>query len=335
MKKDNMSLENPVDFTEGLKRFGNQPEIYTKTLKIYFREYSDIAKIVTKVLIEKNNKDAAKVIHGIKGSAGILGLVDLYEALQTLEDYLKGDLIESEVLADLTKDLSQKTEISKRLTLTYIHGERVEELAEVEAPLASTTVKSLLKELYGAIKIHSPRVSAEVISELIAKGLPETAVRHLDHLKGLLKDFLFHLALDELQPLLDMYEVKASSPIDHRLSGKPFILTIDDQTIMLQLMVTILSQEYEVLTATNGSSALQVLSLIHPRLILADRGLPDISGIQLCHIIRETSQVPIVIVSGTLNSEDDQDKSDSLYSGYLLKPFKVEDLLQTVKAYLN
>lgn len=114
------------------------------------------------------------------------------------------------------------------------------------------------------------------------------------------------------------------------------ILVIDDEINLLNVIKDyLLIESYDVYTADNGKKALELFEEIDPDFIILDLMLPDISGEEICKIIRKESDVPILMLTAK-SSEDD--KVTGLYIGaddYLTKPFSPRELVGRVRAILR
>jgi DNA-binding response OmpR family regulator len=117
---------------------------------------------------------------------------------------------------------------------------------------------------------------------------------------------------------------------------KTQIVAADDDPQLLRLIARNLEFEgYEVLTASDGTSALAQIERSSPDLVLLDVMMPRMDGFAVCQRVREFSSVPIIIVTAR---GQDQDKVKGLDLGaddYLTKPFSVEELLARVRAVLR
>ena len=114
------------------------------------------------------------------------------------------------------------------------------------------------------------------------------------------------------------------------------VLVIDDEPPIRKLLKMGLStQGYQILEATNGKIALELLAQ-NPDLIILDLGLPDIQGHELLRTIRSRNEsVPIVVLS---SRGDEAGKVQALDLGaddYLTKPFGMEELLARMRAALR
>src|SRR3982075_3640069 len=111
------------------------------------------------------------------------------------------------------------------------------------------------------------------------------------------------------------------------------ILIVDDEPPIRKLLrMGLGTQGYDVLEASNGKIALELLSE-NPALIILDLGLPDIQGHDLLRMIRGRNDgVPIVVLS---SRGDEAGKVQALDLGaddYLTKPFGMDELLERPRA---
>jgi len=114
------------------------------------------------------------------------------------------------------------------------------------------------------------------------------------------------------------------------------ILIIDDEQNLLDVVEDYLKKnDYEVYTADSGSKALKMFRELEPDLLILDLNLPDISGEDLCWMIRQESDVPILMLTAK-TSEDDKVHGLSLGADdYLTKPFSPRELVGRVQAILR
>jgi DNA-binding response OmpR family regulator len=114
------------------------------------------------------------------------------------------------------------------------------------------------------------------------------------------------------------------------------ILVVDDDHKIVSLVKTYLEREgFRVITASDGGSALRAFNQFHPALIVLDVMLPELDGLGLLRIIRETSQVPVVMLSARAQVAD---RVFGIHEGaddYLAKPFSPTELVVRVKAVLR
>lgn len=114
------------------------------------------------------------------------------------------------------------------------------------------------------------------------------------------------------------------------------VLIVDDDSEIRDVIHVYLRNEgYRVLEAGDGQEALDMLKSNSVQLIILDVMMPKMDGIQTCLKIRETSTIPIIMLSA---KEEDIDKIIGLTTGaddYITKPFNPLELLARVKAQLR
>lgn len=114
------------------------------------------------------------------------------------------------------------------------------------------------------------------------------------------------------------------------------ILLVDDERRIVEVLEAYLEREgYEIHSADNGLDALKKAKSIHPDLIILDLMLPDISGEEVCRLVRKESDVPILML--TAKSAED-DRINGIVMGaddYLTKPFSPREVVVRVQAILR
>src|SRR5438034_5870017 len=111
------------------------------------------------------------------------------------------------------------------------------------------------------------------------------------------------------------------------------ILMVDDDPSLVKILSFLLKDEgYELVTATTGVEALQILHQQWVDLVILDVMLPRVDGFEICRRVRETNRVPIIMLSARGSTED---RVRGLLDGaddYLPKPCEPAELLARVKA---
>ncbi len=114
------------------------------------------------------------------------------------------------------------------------------------------------------------------------------------------------------------------------------ILLVDDEQHIIDLARMYLQQEaYEVISATDGKTALEIILNQRPALVVLDLMLPEMDGWDVCRRVRAESDVPIIMLTAR---NDDIDKIVGLELGaddYLTKPFNPRELVARVRAILR
>lgn len=114
------------------------------------------------------------------------------------------------------------------------------------------------------------------------------------------------------------------------------ILAVDDDRNNLKMLAFLLREEgYEVITADNGADALRMLDTQHPDLLILDIMMPQMDGFEVCKRVRQTMDVPIVILSAKGETVDKVTGLELGADDYLPKPFEPSELIARVKAVLR
>jgi DNA-binding response OmpR family regulator len=114
------------------------------------------------------------------------------------------------------------------------------------------------------------------------------------------------------------------------------ILVVDDERAMVGMVAALLGEDgYEVVTAYDGEAALKRHADESPDLVILDRGLPKLSGDEVCRRIRATSSTPILMLTGEKGSDERARLLDLGADDYLEKPFSKKELSARVRALLR
>jgi two-component system KDP operon response regulator KdpE len=115
------------------------------------------------------------------------------------------------------------------------------------------------------------------------------------------------------------------------------ILVVDDDPVFLRLVERVLTGEgYQIIKASDGQEGLRFLFSARPDLVLLDVVMPGMDGWQLCQRIREVTDVPVIMLTGKQQAEEDIVRGlESGADEYLFKPVGNKELAARVKAALR
>ena len=114
------------------------------------------------------------------------------------------------------------------------------------------------------------------------------------------------------------------------------ILVVDDEPRYQRLLeANLLTEGFDVLTASDGMQALDTFSANPVDLILLDVMMPRLDGFATCQRIRQYSNVPIIILTARGEEQDRVRGLDLGADDYLVKPFSATELLARVRAVLR
>ncbi len=114
------------------------------------------------------------------------------------------------------------------------------------------------------------------------------------------------------------------------------ILVVDDEPSLRDLVELILKREkYEVATAVDGKTALELADSFKPDLILLDIMLPDMSGHEVCKRLNQQKRIPTIMVTAKHETIDKVLGLELGADDYVTKPFEIMELLARIKALLR
>lgn len=114
------------------------------------------------------------------------------------------------------------------------------------------------------------------------------------------------------------------------------ILVIDDEFQITRVLKRSLgAHRYDVRTASDGESGLDLFRDFHPDLVITDLSMPEMSGIEVCREIRKTSEIPIIVLSVKGEELTKVEALDAGADDYITKPFGMNELLARVRVGLR
>ena len=114
------------------------------------------------------------------------------------------------------------------------------------------------------------------------------------------------------------------------------ILVVDDDIKTVDLIRLSLEQEeFEALIAYEGIEALNLARYASPDLIILDWMLPNVSGIDLCRMLRAESRVPMIMLTAKTTEEDKLRGLNLGVDDYLTKPFSLRELVARVRVVMR
>ncbi|MDR2106364.1 MAG: response regulator [Coriobacteriales bacterium] len=121
-------------------------------------------------------------------------------------------------------------------------------------------------------------------------------------------------------------------------TDRAVILTVDDDPIILNAVLEVLKQDYTVRPFTSGEAALSYLSKNTANLILLDHNMPNMTGLEVLQVLQDdpaTRDIPVIFLTGSVDSTDEVRALEIGAMDYLLKPFKASSLLTRVRLQLE
>jgi DNA-binding response OmpR family regulator len=118
--------------------------------------------------------------------------------------------------------------------------------------------------------------------------------------------------------------------------GRPRVLVVDDEESILDFVEMGLRYEgFEVELARDGPGALAAVASRRPDLVVLDLNLPGLDGLDVCRRLRQSSDVPILMLTARGEVDERVEGLEAGADDYLPKPFKFKELLARVRAVLR
>ena len=213
----------------------------------------------------------------------------------------------------------------------------VEALEESKVLVIERMPLEALLRADGALRVRIYQNVVEILSSKIINDNVRTRdyvaqrVLAMKELRGLRKRL--DGAVDLLIEKAGLAAEEARALIDERATDEKLrILIVDDEPATGQLVKTSLA-DYEVDEASDGEEALAAIRADRPDLVISDIRMTGMDGIALASRLKEEfSDVPVVALSGDLETKDGQDHN---FVGFLEKPIRIEQLQKMIEGALG
>ena len=114
------------------------------------------------------------------------------------------------------------------------------------------------------------------------------------------------------------------------------VLVVDDEAGLVRaLAINLRARAWDVVTAHDGASALEVAADKHPDVVVLDLGLPDLDGVEVIRGLRGWTRVPIIVLSARQDSHDKVEALDAGADDYTTKPVGMDELLARLRAAIR
>ena len=117
---------------------------------------------------------------------------------------------------------------------------------------------------------------------------------------------------------------------------KTCVLVVDDDPSILKFVTVNLEiRGYDVITAEDGETALEVMDRATPNLVILDLLMPGTTGSDVCRHIRKSSDVPIIVLTAIGESNTRSELLTLGANDFVTKPFDIRDLLDSIQSTLD
>jgi PAS domain S-box-containing protein len=189
-----------IDRAAGLRRVGGNEALYRRLLLDFHRDYAASADRIRAVLAEDRLEDAERQVHTLKGVAGNIGAMEVYEAAQELDNSLRrGDLEKARsLLPEVERALSR---VIKDLEPLVEQAAAARAEPEAAAAVDRPALETALRTLADLVRRNNP--DAEAALEHVRVALGGLHSRDVEHIAGALDQFDFRGAARALTALAE------------------------------------------------------------------------------------------------------------------------------------
>ncbi|MGE4424384.1 MAG: response regulator [Pseudodesulfovibrio sp.] len=121
------------------------------------------------------------------------------------------------------------------------------------------------------------------------------------------------------------------------MSERPTVLVVDDNRLNIDLLVDVLKDDYKLLVALNGITALDILHNVLPDIILLDIMMPEMDGYEVCRRLKSderTRQIPVIFITAKSQSEDEAKGLALGAVDYITKPVNPAIVQARIRTHL-
>ncbi len=127
----------------------------------------------------------------------------------------------------------------------------------------------------------------------------------------------------------------SSAPLTKRSLN---ILVVDDEYFNFEMLKAALGEHFNIQYASTGQHCLTAAIASKPDAILLDVCMPGLNGYDTCRLLKntpETSNIPVLMVSGLESEIEKKAGFDAGCDDYIVKPFSMSDLVESIHAYIH
>ena len=202
---------------------------------------------------------------------------------------------------------------------------------------------SLIKELVqmhqGTINVESKLNEGSLFTVKIPTGKKHIAEQQISKTAIDSDEISSDIYAEEIETLQGTEEKKVSK-ISHvkEKNNLPIVLVVDDNADMRRHISSVLSNNFNVITANNGMDALHKMKETVPALVLSDIMMPVMDGIGLLKEIKNnkvTANIPVILLTARAGEESKIEGWETGADDYLIKPFSAKELVARVTAQIR
>jgi diguanylate cyclase (GGDEF)-like protein len=297
---------------------GNKEKL-ARLLGAFREQLISEAPVIAGQISINNLVDAQKQLHALTGIAGNLGAKEFHSVCSKLDIQLQSGKYNDSTLCDW---IEQTDKTINTLASLLDHS------SPVVLPGNAQTVQYIKNRLIARL------AGGSFIND---KLIAQSKVLFPDNKQAEYAALTQHiLATDyaKAQQVLSTVIGFAEETIT-TLDQRPIILIVDDARVNLEILDSLLNQEYQIKVAGSGNRALEIAKRSpHPDLILLDVNLPQMDGYEICRRLQDnilTRHIPVIFLTAELNKESESFGLQLGAVDYITKPINPAIVLQRVR----
>ena len=200
-------------------------------------------------------------------------------------------------------------------------------------------IKELVKMHHGTIGVASTLNEGSVFTVKIPFGKEHLDAHQISKIENDTDEIISNIYFEEVATALDSgKKKKESSSIVKNETQLSTVLVVDDNADMREHIRSILSNDFNVITANNGMEALHKMKETVPALVLSDIMMPVMDGIGLLKEIRSNkaiATIPVIFLTARAGEESRIEGLETGADDYLVKPFSAKELHSRIKAQIK
>jgi len=116
------------------------------------------------------------------------------------------------------------------------------------------------------------------------------------------------------------------------------VLVVDDTDLHIEILTSTLGNEYKIISASDGRTALEIISDNPPDIVLLDVMMPEMDGYEVCRLLKnnpKTRDIPVIFLTGMVSLQDKTKGFELGAVDYITKPFEIREVKARVKTHLT
>jgi CheY-like chemotaxis protein len=311
-----------IDVAGALQRVTGNKRLYRDLLSRFATTQGSAGERIAAAIESGDHSLARRLAHSLKAAAGNIGMRSVFDSAGRLESALRqphGDV--SLLVNELSSMLERQAQAIRKALRVAASMPAPRGACQLSDPAATKAAVAGLKILLETNDADAPEAFS-TLAELL-QGTVDPA--QLSALGAAVNGFDFGGAFFKLAEIAKEFWGECEESRMIKIAEKRVVLLVDDDTENIQVVHSILKDEYKVCVAMNGAKALDLAeSEAVPDLILLDVMMPDMDGYEVCSRLKAnqtTQDIPVIFLTGRIEVADETRGFKVGAVDYIHKPF--------------